>query len=340
MRYDRILHTALSSPWSIEEDQLRVMLRLFARRAAGVSASDEEIQAAVDTRRDPMVQVVNRVAVLPLYGAIFPKSNLMTQASGATAIGSWIETFEALAADPDVAAIVLDVDSPGGSTAGITEAAARMRPAVEGKPVVAVSNFLCASAAYWIAAQADQIVAAPSSMTGSIGVIAIHESIAAALEAEGVDVTIISAGKFKAEGNPYEELDPEATAELQRVVDEFYAQFVKAVAQGRGVSESDVRSGFGQGRALPATRAHVRGPGRPDRHHPDGRLPAAVAPATQRHAPPPRAGRRACRWRATKEQLAADVITNCPLQTSLRPHPAPRTSRPPLERRMKEPSHV
>ena len=338
MRYDRILHTALSSPWSIEEDQLRVMLRLFARRAAGVSASDEEIQAAVDTRRDPMVQVVNRVAVLPLYGAIFPKSNLMTQASGATAIGSWIDTFEALAADPDVAAIVLDVDSPGGSTAGITEAAARMRPAVEGKPVVAVSNFLCASAAYWIAAQADQIVAAPSSMTGSIGVIAIHESIAAALEAEGVDVTIISAGKFKAEGNPYEELDPEATAELQRVVDEFYAQFVTAVAQGRGVSESDVRSGFGQGRALPASRAMAEGL--------VDRIDTIQTVVSQLQSPQRRSAmlrRRAqddapaVAW--AKEQLADDVPTNVHTNVTT-PTPSPEDIAAALERRMKEPIHA
>ena len=255
MRYDRILHTALASPWSIQEDQLQLLARIFARRSGEIEATEQEIKAAVDNRRADGIQMAGDVAVLPLSGVIFPKSNLMTQASGATSLASWMNAYEALIADGAVKAVVLDIDSPGGSTAGLTEAADRMRSLAGQKPVVAVSNFLCASAAYFMAVQADQIVAAPSSITGSIGTIAIHENMAALLEAAGVDVTIISAGKYKAEGNPYEPLGDEAADAIQATVDALYGQFVKAVAQGRGATESAVRNGYGQARALTAQMA-------------------------------------------------------------------------------------
>ena len=153
-----------------------------------------------------------------------------------------------------------------------------------------------------------------------------------------MDVTIISAGKFKAEGNPYEELDPEATAELQRVVDEFYAQFVKAVAQGRGVSESDVRSGFGQGRALPASRAMAEGL--------VDRIDTIQSVVTQLQSPQRRSAmlrRRAqddapaVAW--AKEQLADPVPTNVHTNVTT-PTPSPEDIAAAMERRMKEPSHV
>ena len=106
----------------------------------------------------------------------------------------WMQDLEALVASDDAKAIVIDVDSPGGSVSGIPEAASRIKALRGIKPIVAVSNYLNASAAYWLTAQADEVVASPSSMTGSIGVFSIHESIARSLDAEGIDVTLIKAG--------------------------------------------------------------------------------------------------------------------------------------------------
>ena len=195
------------------------------------------------------------IAVLPLRGPIFARRNSIIAFFGGTPLDEWTEQFESLMANSDVSAVVLDIDSPGGSVSGVAETAERMRAVMGNKPVVASSNFTCASAAYWIASQADQIVATTSSLTGSVGVIAIHENLAAALEAEGVDVTIISAGKYKAEANPYEELGNEARAELQRTVDSYYDKFVADVASGRGLPRATVRNGFGEGRAVTAERA-------------------------------------------------------------------------------------
>jgi signal peptide peptidase SppA len=118
---------------------------------------------------------------------------------------------------------------------------------------------MMASAAYWLASQADEIVSIPSGNVGSIGVFSAHQDLSAALEKEGIKVTLIKAGKFKVEGNPFEPLSDEARAQIQTRVDDAYSQFTKDVARGRGVKPSDVRGGYGEGRALPAKEAKAVG---------------------------------------------------------------------------------
>jgi hypothetical protein len=114
---------------------------------------------------------------------------------------------------------------------------------------------LNASAAYYLSCQATEVVVSPSSLTGSIGVYSAHEDYSAADEKAGVKVTLISAGKYKTEGNMYEPLSDDARSAMQGLVDSFYGKFVKAVARGRGVSQSAVRDGFGQGRVVTAEDA-------------------------------------------------------------------------------------
>ena len=113
----------------------------------------------------------------------------------------------------------------------------------------------CASAAYWIGSAASEFYCTPGGEVGSIGVWQAHEDISDALKYEGIDVTLISAGKFKVEGNPYEPLTAEAIAFLQSRVDDYYNAFVTAVAQARGVNGGEVTDGMGQGRVLGASAA-------------------------------------------------------------------------------------
>ena len=127
------------------------------------------------------------------------------------------------------------------------------------KRIVALVNGMAASAAYWIASQADEIISIPSGMSGSIGVFTAHEDLSVALEQNGVKMSLIYAGKHKVDGNPFEPLSDEHRAFMQGRVDEAYAQFVKDVARGRGVTPAEVRTGFGQGRALTAKDAKAAG---------------------------------------------------------------------------------
>jgi ClpP class serine protease len=95
----------------------------------------------------------------------------------------------------------------------------------------------------------------PPARVGSIGVFAAHEDISKALEEEGVKVTLISAGKYKTEGMPYEPLCAEARASMQQMVNTFGDMFINAVARNRGVATSTVKHGFGEGRMVLAQDA-------------------------------------------------------------------------------------
>ena len=251
---ERVLTSILSTPWAMCEPQLSTLARVVARRVILGMPLLEDFQAA-EKRQSAMV---GEVAVLPLFGVIVPRGDSFNS-SGATSAEAFTRQFDMLVADPAVKAIVLDIDSPGGAVAGVPETAAKVMAARAVKPIVAQSNQLCASAAYYIASQAHEIVSAPSGSTGSIGVVVMHEAIGRQLDAEGVDITYVSAGKYKTEVNERDILEGEALANVQSRVDEFYTAFVGAVAAGRGVTPAAVRGGYGEGRVLGAQPALAAG---------------------------------------------------------------------------------
>lgn len=254
-RYRHALAALTEVPWAITPAMYATIREILARRLAGgnVSAAElEEIRAA----RQPAPALGGAgIALIPIAGPIFPRANLMTEMSGATSleqIGAMVDTA---ARDPQVGSIVLDVNSPGGSVELLPETAAKIREARKAKPVLAVANGTAASAAYWLAAQADEISVTPSGLVGSIGVISEHHDFSQALDAAGVRVSLIYAGRFKTEGTPTEPLGDDARAHVQSIVDHFYGLFLADVAKGRGVSTKTVREDFGEGRVLTAGAA-------------------------------------------------------------------------------------
>jgi capsid assembly protease len=195
------------------------------------------------------------IAVLPLHGTIAHRMGMMSDMSGGTSTEKFTQWFRAAMADPMVKSIVIDVDSPGGGVPGVQELGDEIFQARGTKPVVAVANAQAASAAYWLASQAQEFVVTPSGEVGSIGVFAMHRDVSKALEAEGVTTTMIAAGKYKVEGNPYQPLSEEARQSLQTKIGQYYSQFVNAVARGRGTSADNVTNNFGEGRMLMAKDA-------------------------------------------------------------------------------------
>ena len=199
------------------------------------------------------------VAVVPIFGPLTKRDSLLSVLFGGTSTNRLIATFDQLAADESVSHVLLNVDSPGGSVSGLPEAAASLRRLASVKPVTAITTDLNASAAYWLTSQANEIVATPESLTGSIGVFAIHQDISAALEADGVKITLISSSPEKVEGNPTEPLSDDAREHMQGLVDSSMDLFVADVAKGRDVSTAKVRGGFGNGRVLDAKAAKAAG---------------------------------------------------------------------------------
>jgi signal peptide peptidase SppA len=250
-----VLQAFAETPWAILFNKLVVLKEIVERHANGEKLEAEEIETRIHGAARPPERRVNSVAVLPLFGIIFPRANLMTQMSGATSAERFGAQFAELIRDPEVGAIVLDVNSPGGAVYGIEEVSKQIFEARGAKPIVAVANHLMASAAYWIGSAADEIVITPSGDVGSIGVFAIHEDWSVAFDKEGIKLSIIKEGRFKTEGNPYEPLSEEARAALQASVSEVYDTFVEAVGRNRGVKPAVVRNGFGEGRVVSAREA-------------------------------------------------------------------------------------
>lgn len=257
MRDRALMRAFMETPWAILPAKLEQMRAVVVMHAAGIRLSQEEIAARVGgaVPSKPSAQRTGVVAVLPVFGVIAQRMNMLTEMSGGTSTEVLGKQIQTLAADPGVKAIVLNIDSPGGSVFGVTELAAQIRAARESKKIVAVANSMAASAAYNIAAQASEVVVTPSGLVGSIGVLTEHTDISKALEAEGVTPTLIHSGEFKVEGNSYEPLSEEARATLQAMCDDYYVQFVGDVAAGRGVTRAKVRSDFGQGRVMTAENA-------------------------------------------------------------------------------------
>jgi signal peptide peptidase SppA len=162
-------------------------------------------------------------------------------------------------ADDSVSQILIDIDSPGGSVYGVSELADEIASARAQKPVVAIANSLAASAAYWIGCSASEFYVTPGGEVGSIGVWQAHFDYSQAFVTKGIQPTLISAGKYKVEGNPYVPLDEEAQGFMQSRVDDYYATFTKAVARGRGVPIAQVCEGMGQGRVLGGDAAQAQG---------------------------------------------------------------------------------
>src|SRR5262245_3215276 len=256
-RIGRITAAIYDTPWAIVPEKLAAILSVLDVRANGTRLSDDEIRAAIGTQiaQPPVRAAVGGVGLLPVFGVLGQRMNLALNISGGTSTEKLAADFRQLLADDGVSAIVLAIDSPGGSVYGIDEPATTIRAARGTKPIVAAISSLGASAAYWIAAQADRIAITPGGDAGSIGVITCHEDLSAAQEKLGVKTTLISAGQFKGEGHPFAPLSDDARAALQHRVDDAYRRFVAAVAAGRGVSESSVRDGYGQGRLLSARDA-------------------------------------------------------------------------------------
>jgi capsid assembly protease len=243
-----ILRAVCDQVWAIRPEKLLALVEVAERHDRGGALSASEITAAIGPgpqAADVPRQSSATIAVLPLYGTIFPRANMVTEQSGGVSLAMWAKTFRRAAADPTLSAIVLDIDSPGGAVALVPEVAAEIRAARDGRrPIVAVSDTVMGSAAVYLGSAADELVASPSSETGSIGVYYVHMDQSEALAKEGVKARILSAGEGKTDLHPLSPLTDEAAARMQARVDEFYAMFVRDVAAGRGVSTEMVRKNW------------------------------------------------------------------------------------------------
>lgn len=261
--YDRIFAAVKATPWAIQPEKMDEILAFLELKAAGGSVGDQELERLRAAHELIAARSISRssggVRVLPLMGMITHRVNMMTDISGGTSTEKFAESFREAVADPAIKTIVFDVDSPGGQVDGVPELADEIAAARSQKKIIAIANTTMASAAYWLASQADEIVASPSAMIGSVGVLWPHTEISEAQKQAGIKTTLITAGKYKGEGSPLEPLTSEARAHMQSMVDSTHDQFITAVARGRRTSQRAVRENFGEGRVFTAQMAMKMG---------------------------------------------------------------------------------
>jgi signal peptide peptidase SppA len=182
------------------------------------------------------------LAIIPVKGSLSNRGPEWLTEFGITPYSFIRNALVDAAEHPKVETILLDIDSGGGSASGVSDIGALIGKVNQVKPVAAYTGGMMASAAYWIGASAGEIAASATADVGSIGVIATHMSLAKMLENEGVDATVIRAGKYKALASPYEPLSEEAKSQIQGQLDTLYELFVDHVAQSRNMSAGQARS--------------------------------------------------------------------------------------------------
>ena len=247
------LFDVLTSPWAIVPTKLDEITAIYDRHLRGEKIDIAAIEARVGKpmQNEPARYVVqNGVALVPVDGVLAKKANMFMQISGAMSMQMIGAEFQKALNDPAVTAVVLVVDSPGGTVDGTQDLARAVYDARGGaKPVVAWVDGMMASAAYWVGSAADAIfVGANTDAIGSIGVAMQHVERSAADAQEGIKRTDIYAGKYKRIASDAAPLSKEGKAYLQDQVDGLYKVFVDAVAQQRGVSVDAVLSNMADGR--------------------------------------------------------------------------------------------
>ena len=187
----------------------------------------------------PCLSVEDGVGVIAINGPMLRNPDVFDRIIlGACNTGEILAAVQEAAGRPDIEAIFLDIDSPGGSVNGTPELARAVAEASKVKYVYAFSAGQMCSAAYWVASQADAIYATPSARIGSIGVILPVVDSSGAFEQAGMKVEVFAAGKFKSAGTPGTSLTDDQRQWLQSEVEETAADFHAAVlARGRKIPD-------------------------------------------------------------------------------------------------------
>jgi len=187
-----------------------------------------------DRTETPVYDMVGNVAVIPIEGTLVHKGNYVGASSGRTSYQGLQAQIVRAARDPKVRGVVFEVDSYGGEAAGLMETSEMLAKLSAEKPTLALLTDHALSAGYALASAARQIIMPEHGSIGSIGAISLHADYSKALEKDGVKVTVLRAGKRKAEGNPYEALSEQASAAIIQDLERIRETFAASVGRNRG----------------------------------------------------------------------------------------------------------
>jgi signal peptide peptidase SppA len=224
---------ALAERWGVDP-----MEPFDASRFVGQPAGPRDANGEMRT----MYRAEDGIALIGVMGELVNRGAWVGASSGLTSYEGIDAQLAAAARDDAIKGVILDVNSPGGQAAGAMETAAKIRALDAKKPVVAFVNGVAASAAYALASGARKIVATPSAMLGSIGVVWMHVDRSAQAEKAGVKPTLLTAGAYKTDGHPLAPLAADSRQRIQAQIDKVYDLFVQTVAAHRPIDAAAVRA--------------------------------------------------------------------------------------------------
>jgi len=236
----------MTSPWAIVPEKLKEIRDVYETHMKGDKIDLKAIQIARKDDPDTIrgYSVSNGVAVIPVTDVLTKNRTFFSYLFGGTSMRDIGQAFDNALEDAEVHSIVLAIDSPGGTVDGTEELAGKIMAARGGKPIVAYSDGMMASAAYWIGAAADKIyISGETTVVGSIGVVATHVDVSEADRQYGEKWTELTAGRYKRIASMHRPLSEEGRAYIQDQLDHIYTVFVEAVAGQRGRSVEQVLEG-------------------------------------------------------------------------------------------------
>ena len=235
-----IMDSVINVPWAILRSKLDEIMVVLQSKNNGI-ALEMAAQGKQSKPQDRNYSVKNGIAEILIEGTLSKRMGMMQALSGGTSYANIQSQIKKAEADSSVKGIFYDYSSPGGNVDGMFTTADVIFNTK--KPSLSFANGLMASAAYIMGSGADYVVASDrSAEIGSLGVVAIHFDKSKMYEKEGIKPTVFSAGKYKALGNPYEELTDKDAAHLQGNLDYMYSLAVNTVARNRNVSVKELTS--------------------------------------------------------------------------------------------------
>jgi len=244
--FPRIAARLLTEPWTIETGAFASILSQFQsaaeRNSAHLTPRHGMFGDGDDAEKGPRQEIYGGVAYVPVHGVLAKHLSMMESLCGGYDLATLEQSMRQLAEDRAVDSVLLDIRSPGGAAAGMPEAVAAIESVrTAGKRVVAFTDDMAASGAYWLAAAADEIVATPSARLGSISTFWAGVDSSAAWASEGLRRILITTGRFKGmgvEGAPWSE---DWLAEISRHVAETDASFKGYIAERRGLGTDEMQ---------------------------------------------------------------------------------------------------
>lgn len=229
----------LNSPWAIAPEKLKEIRDVYATHMKGEKIDLKSLQALRRTGIDDLdeergYRVESGVAIIDVRDVLSKGLTFFSYLFGGTSMRQIGESFDMAMEDPQVHAIILAIDSPGGTVDGTEELSGKIMAARGDKPIYAWADGMMASGAYWIGAAADQIfISGETATIGSIGVVATHVDYSESDRKMGEHWTEITAGRYKRIASSHRPLSEEGRAYIQDQVDSLYSVFVQSVAAMR-----------------------------------------------------------------------------------------------------------